>query len=311
MVTGEMMRLKQPFFAVGICALVFSACKQSEEAQSQETQPQETTSEVQTEGVKFQLKFEPGKEYLTDTEMKQNMVMPMGGQQLKTSMTMNVVGSQTVSKVGEDVQVIQKMDSLVMDMNAAGMEIQFDSENPQGPMAAMIAPMMNAKSTMTLGADGEVISIVADVAPGMENMGMGEDEIKQSAREVSDLMANKVVAEGESWKATSTLPLGGMTAEPVSISYTMTFDSMIEKDGHELAKVLVEGVIDEDDGNLKVTSKDLSGEILFDPAIGQPREMTMVIDLEIGVPDGVSVQEGAGGKMPMRMETSSKLKAIK
>lgn len=290
-------------YAAGLVALAFSSCKQAEEVAEAES--------AEKEGVRFQLQFEPGKEYLTDTEVKQNMVMPMAGQQLETTMTMKVVGSQRVTKVAEGVQVVQKMESMVMDMDAAGMKMQFDSENPEGPMAASIQPMMNAKTMMTLDPKGEVVSITADTVPGMESMGMGEDELKQSARELSDLMANQVVAEGESWETSSKFPLGGMTAEPVSINYTMTFDGMVEKDGYQLAKVLIAGTVEEDDGNLKVTSNELTGEMLFDEAIGQPRELKMVIDLEIGVADGVAVQEGAAGKMPMRMETYSQLKAIK
>lgn len=38
----------------------------------------------------------------------------------------------------------------------------------------------------------------------------------------------------------------------------------------------------------KVISKELTGETLFDPKIGQPCEMTMIVDLKIGLPEGVS-----------------------
>lgn len=263
------------------------------------------------EEVLFQLKFEAEKEYLTAMEMKQTMVMPMAGQEMRTSVMMNALSSQKVSQVEKGVEVVQQLDRLLLDMDAAGMKMTFDSENPEGPMAALMAPMLQAKTTMLLGKEGQVLSVKADAAPGMENMGMGKAELEQTARELSDMMANRIVSEGESWQAKSELPLASLTTEPVSVSYTLTFEKMVEHEGHQVAKVNIKGTVDENDGNLQVTSKELSGEMLFDPVLGQPRLMTMTIDLEIGVPEGVDVAEGAPGKMPMKTETISRLKEVK
>ena len=261
--------------------------------------------------VLFQLKFEPEKVYLTDSEMKQSMTMPMAGQQMKTSALINATTSQTVKKVEEGGEIVQKMESMMMDMDAAGMKMNFNSENPQGPMAAMMAPMMDAKTTLVVNGDGNVVSVEAKALPGMENLGMGEDEMKQTARELLDMMANKKVSEGGSWKSISKMPMAGLTEEPVTINYTLTFEKMTEYEGHDVAQVKIEGVVDANDGNLQVTSKELTGQMLFDPAIGQPREVKMVVDLEIALPEGAAAAEGAPGKMPMRTETVSKLKEIK
>ncbi|MGJ8723515.1 MAG: DUF6263 family protein [Roseibacillus sp.] len=269
------------------------------------------SASISAEEVLVQLKFEPGKVYITETEVKQSAVIAMAGQEMKTAMTMKATTSQTVTKAETGVTIVQKMDSMFMDMDAAGMKMTFDSENPEGPLAMMFGPLMEAETTMNLGPDGKVISIKAQAVPGMEAMGMGKEEMTQAAREMTDMMANKTVAEGASWTTTSKLPTGGMTEKPVTINYTMTFDSMVEKEEHRLAKILIVGKVDEGDGNLQVTSKELTGEMLFDPKIGQPREMTMIVDLEIGLPEGAEVAEGAPGKMPMRTETVSKLKGVK
>lgn len=268
-------------------------------------------SSASAEDVNFQLKFEPGKSYFTDSVVDQASMMEMGGQKIDSTVKMTILSSQAVSKSEQGIDIVQKFETLKMDMVVGGMAMAFDSENPAGPMAAMIAPMMNAKSTLTLDADGKVVGIKAEVAAGMEALGMGEEEVMQSARELIDMMPNKVVSEGDSWESTSKLPLGGMTEVPAAVNYTLTFDSMIEKDGHKLAKVLIKGTIDDGDENIQVTSRELSGEMLFDPKIGQPREVTMSFNLEIGLPEGVEVAEGAAGKMPMVMKTVSKLKEIK
>ena len=266
---------------------------------------------AQAEEVLFQLKFEPGKVYLTETEMKQKATLALAGQVIETSTAMNSIHSQTVSKADEGVKgvtIVQKFEQIKMDVDSGGMKATFDSRNPQGDLAMIMNSVMATKTRTNLGADGKVISIEAKVMPGMEMIGMGEEEMEQSARDVMDLMANKKVAEGESWTSTSKQPTGGLTEKPVTINYTLTFDSMVEKDGRRLAKVLIEGKIDEGDGNLQVTSKELSGQMLFDPEIGQPREITSIIDLEIGLPEGAHVAEGAPGKMPMRTEMVSRLK---
>ncbi|WP_411844746.1 hypothetical protein AAFN60_12205 [Roseibacillus persicicus] len=271
-----------------------------------------TSASIFAEEVEFMLKFEPGKSYITESQIEQASSMQMAGQNIDSKVSMKMVTSQVVSKSEEGLDIVQEIDSLKMDMLAAGMELKFDSENPGGGMLdAMISPMMKSKSTLTLDGDGKVVEVVAEVAPGMENMGMGEAEVTQSAREVFDLMPNKVISEGDSWKSTSNFPTGGMTEAPVPINYVLTFDSMVEKDGHKMAKVIIKGTIDDGDENLQVTSRELGGEMLFDPAIGQPREVMMNFDVEIGLPEGVEVAEGAAGKMPLVMKTVSKLKEIK
>lgn len=261
------------------------------------------------EEVTFQLKFEPGKTYLSETDVKQNMVMPMGGQEMKTAMTMRMVSSQKVTKAEEGLQVVQGMESMNMDMDAAGMKMAYDSKNPQGPMAAMFGSLMDAKTTLVIDEKGKLVSVKADAIPGMENMGMGPEEMEQAAREMSDMMPNKAVAVGDSWKSTTTMPMGGIT-EPVSINYVMTFQEMTELEGSKVAKVDIKGEVNADDGNLQVTSKELKGHMLFDPKIGQPREYHMIVDLEIGLPEGEDVAEGAPGKIPMRTETVTRLKEI-
>lgn len=264
------------------------------------------------EGVKFQLNFVPGKVYVTKTSMAQTSSMVMAGQEIKTVMKMDAVTNQKVT-AGEEggVSVEQAVSSMKMDLNAGGMAMVFDSENPEGPLAAMFEPLLEAKTTMVLGKDGEVLKVDAPVVPGMENLGMGREELAQSAREMADMMPNKEIAVGESWTSKSLLPTGGMTEKPVTITYTMTFEGMVENEGKELAKVSVKGSIEDGDENIQVTSREISGVMLYDPKGGQPHETTLLLDIEIGLPEGAAVAEGAAGKMPMKMKTVSRLVEVK
>ena len=263
------------------------------------------------EEVEFKLKFESGKTYLTESVIKQNSSLPMQGQVIESGVEMKVLSSQKASTVDENTHVIQKMDTLKMVVDAGGMKVEFDSENPEGPIAAMFAPIMQAKSTVVLDANGDFVSVSADKVPGMEALGMGEEELKQAARELYDLLPGKKIKLGGSWQSKSLLPLPGITEKPVDINYELTFEGMVEKGGRNLAKVIAKGKIASDDGNLRVTSKNVGGVIFFDPEIGQPRELTMTIDIEVGLPEGTEAIDGAAGKMPVTMNTVSILKEIK
>ncbi len=262
------------------------------------------------EEVNFQLKFEPDKTYLNDVQMSQSMMMPMAGRELETKMMMSSVVSQKVTKTEEGIQVVQATDTVNIDMNAAGMNIKFDSENPEGPMAAIFKPMMDAKTAVVLSKEGEVLSAKAETFPGMENFGLSAEVMEKGATEIMSLMPNKVIPLGESWKVTSSLPLPGMTEKPTPLTYTLTFAEMTDFEGHKVAKINIEGVAGGEDKNLKVTSKELSGVMFFDPEIGQPRELKMKIGLEISVPG--AAQEGDKAKMaPIETETVTRLKEIK
>lgn len=263
------------------------------------------------EGVLFQLRFEPGKSYLSETTMDNTSTVMMAGQEIKSVMKMDMGSTQKVTAVESGVSVEQSISSIKMDANTGGMAMTFDSENPEGQLAAMLQPLMGAKTVMLLDAKGEVLSVEAPAIPGMEALGMGQEDMKRSAREMAEMMPNKEVAAGESWTVESLLPTGGMTEKPVTITYTMRFEGMVEQGENQLAKVKIEGVIKDGDENIQVTSRELSGVMLFDPKLGQPVETTLLMDLEIGLPADVPVAEGAAGAMPVKMKTVSRLVEVK
>ncbi|MBK1832717.1 hypothetical protein [Roseibacillus ishigakijimensis] len=270
-----------------------------------------SSSAWSAEEVFFQLKFEPGKTYLIESKIEQKATMPMAGQQIETESTMTLVTSQQVSKHEEGLAVVQKSESLLVDMTVGGMALSYNSAKPQGPAAAMFAPMLEASSTLVLGEKGEVISVTAQVPVGLEAMGMGEAEVKQSAREMVDLMANKKVKEGGNWLVISSFPLGGIVEKPVPVVYTLVFEKMVDQDERRLAKVRVSGEVKPEPGPLTVTAKEMGGYFLFDPEIAQVREAVLTYDFEIGLPEGTPLAPGAAGKMPLKMKSHSVLSEIK
>ena len=259
------------------------------------------------EKVGLTLKFEPGKTYVSESVISQKSAIPMMGE---TSVEMKMLTAQTASQEGENVKVVQKSKSVKMDISMAGVKSSLDSEDPDSldpsnPIAGLLSGLMNVSSTIQLSPKGEIISVEAESAPGMETMGFGEVELKQSARELFDMLPSKSVAIGESWESESKMPLPEMFKGDVVVKYTHTFKGMEKVDGHELAKIVFTGKIDEKDENLSVTSKKIGGEILFDAKIGQPRKVTTESEIVIGL------AEGGGMTIPMTSKSMMTLKEIK
>jgi len=266
---------------------------------------------VCAEGVKFQLKFEPEKSYFTKTTVEQSADMMMGGKDVKSAVKMEMTTEQKAAAAAEGVEVKQSMSALKMSMDVGGMAMSFDSENPEGALAGMFKPLLDAESTTLYSNEGEILKIETPAVAGMENLGMGKDELEQSIRELSNMMPNRVIQVGESWTSKSQLSMGGITKDPVEVVYTLNFESLEEREGVEVAKVQIKGKIEDGDDNIQVTSKKLEGVMYFDGELGQPREWTVEMNLKIGLPEGVPVAGGAKGDMEMDVISTSKLIAVK
>lgn len=263
------------------------------------------------EKVDFSLKFEPGQTYINETTMDQGMTMTMAGQEIATTSKMKMMTYQNVTQADEGLKVEQGTSVMKIDINTAGMDMNFDSENPAGPLAATMSPLLDAKTIVLLDAEGNISKVEAPAIPGMEMMGMGKKELELAARSAFDLYPNREIAEGGKWTSTTEMPLGGLTQKPVELSYEMTFEKMVEQDGKQLAKVLLTGTVESDDENLTIKSKKIDGTILFDSEVGQAHEITITMNLEMSLPAGIPAQEGAPAMMPISTTTTSRLVEVK
>ncbi|MDP0492382.1 MAG: hypothetical protein Q7Q71_15145 [Verrucomicrobiota bacterium JB023] len=265
----------------------------------------------QDQAVSLKLNYVPGNSYVTETVMTQEMTMAMGGQEIESNVSMTMVKTATASAVDEGVKVSESTDRMIMKVDTGGMQLDFDSENPEGPMAGVLAPMLESKTHIVYDADGGIVSVEVPEIPGGAAMGMDQESLEIAAKEMAEMMPGKPVKPGEKWISKSQLPLGQLTEEPVAIKYEMVFVGMKEIDGRQLAQISIDGSIQGGDENLKLTSKSISGEMYFDSAVGQVRTMTMDVDMEIGLPEGVPVQEGGAGVIPMKSHIETTLKEIK
>lgn len=270
-----------------------------------------STSLSMAEKVDFTLKFEPGQTYVNETQMEQKMALTLAGQPVETSSEMKLTTYQNVSEEGEGLRVEQGTSFLAMDISTGGMDMSYSSDEPGGPLSATMGPLLKAKTTVLLDAEGKITKVEAPAIPGMEAVGMGKEEMELAARTAFDLFPNQEVAVGEKWSSKTRMPMGGLTSEPVALLYEMTFEKMVEEEGRQLAQVTLTGKIESEDENLVLNSKKIEGMILFDPKLGQARKVEITMNLEMGLPAGIEAEEGAPGVMPIQTSTTSRLVEVK
>jgi hypothetical protein len=134
------------------------------------------------------------------------------------------------------------------------------------------------------------------------------------AKQSAELMPDKDVKPGESWEADVSMPLGGL-GKDLALKYAMKLEGIEERDGKQFARVSISGRMDEgieegEETDLAVEAKKITGMMLFDIALGQPSELRTTVEIEMGLPAGVPVEEGAPGKMPLVSTTVQKLVSV-
>jgi len=270
-------------------------------------------------GVELRLKWEEGKRYSFVEETSMSMTMAMGGAKMATTSEITQVSHHDVSAHESGKEVSLAFDSMKMAVSMNGQEMMaFDSkaEDGGGQMSAMLKPLLELKASVIYNEKGEVLEVKGlDDLEGMGQLGMGKEELDQMARQSSLLLPGKDVAPGATWSAEISVPLGELSKEPATMVLEMKFEEMIEKDGRKLAKLSMAGKIKkpaEGEGAPPVVmkSKKIEGSMLFDVELGQPVETKMEMELEIGLPEGVPVEEGAPGTMPMKIQSIQKLKSV-
>lgn len=271
--------------------------------------------------VELKLKWQTGKQYRFEQSSDSSAKVPLPGQGMVESKSKMVIGMQhTVGAHEKGSKVSVAFDGLRMKIEMAGIAFEFDSEDPTkpaGPLGPVLQPLADAKYEAIYGKDGallEVLGLDKIEAPGELGVGLGKDELEAMARQASDFMPGKDVQVGETWTAEVKLPMGGLGEDEV-IVYTLKLEAVEVRDDQELARVSMTGALKQRepaaDAVLAVEAKEISGLMFFDLKLGQPREYRSTMDLEVALPAGVPVEEGAPGKMPMRTVTVQRLIEVK
>ena len=269
-------------------------------------------------GVELRLKWEEGKRYSFVEETSMSMTMAMGGAEMAMQSEISQKMHYDVAAHESGKEVAMAFDAMKMTMKMNGQEMMaMDSEEGGGgPMAETLKPLLNLKASIIYDAKGQVLEVKGlEDLEGMDQLGMGKEELDQMARQASMLLPGKDVAPGDTWSAELSMPLGELSKTPATMVFEAKFDGMTEKEGRKLAKISLSGSIKapaagEEAPPVVMKSKKIEGTMLFDVELGQPVETKMDMELEMGLPEGVPVEEGAPGTMPMKIQSIQKLKSV-
>lgn len=101
-----------------------------------------TAISINAKDIKLSYKLEKGQKYTLQINNRQNISMNMMGQSMTLNQNANITQFVTVAdKTAEGYTLELKYDHIVFKQNAMGMELQFDSKNPDNnnPMVAQLA----------------------------------------------------------------------------------------------------------------------------------------------------------------------------
>ena len=185
-----------------------------------------------------------------------------------------------------------------------------------GILGASLKPLFDLKVSTVYGEDGKILEIGGlDGLEGLDQVGMGREQIEMMVRSSSQLVPGKEVEPGETWKASMELPMAPLAKDPAIMEFELTFEGMQEKGGKNLAHITLTGKVAvgeaaEGQAPIQLRSKSITGEMFFDVELGQPRESSMKMELEMGVPENIPLEEGAPGKFPMSVLSTQKLLSV-
>ncbi len=141
------------------------------------------------ESVLLRLNFDEGDKYIVKVDMNQGMGMP-GTMNMSMTMAMSV---KEVAK--ETIKTESKITAIKMNMNQAGVSMQYDSEseteddgsNPYGQtMKAQFEPMMKSTIHQTLDRMGNILETRAEPTfPGLDQMAKNRRYIDYPKEKVS------------------------------------------------------------------------------------------------------------------------------
>jgi hypothetical protein len=246
--------------------------------------------------VSLQRKNVEGKTLIKNA-LKINQTLTVAGQEVKTEVSLDEAVSHDVGKAAADGsrKVVRQGDSLVVTLNAPGLEAKFDSKNPAAAksdlpqvqaMLEMWGALAKGSFTTVVDKSGQVIAVegidklTAGLSPAAADLIRSELSLEQIKREATqDLKAQPdgPVKKGDKWQRAETMSLGA--------GQTFTFDTHyeyvgpVEQGGRKLEKVniFLAGVTYKQEGDglggAKVTGSDLKvtasmGYYLFDPENG-------------------------------------------
>jgi hypothetical protein len=238
-------------------------------------------------------KFQAGTKTAYVIEQKQSMKMSAMGQDMdmKNNMTMEFsMAVDSVDTATGSAKVKYKFDRVKMSMEGGPFGFEFDSKSekePEGPVASMVAPIFQALTgseiSMTVSSRGEIsnVALPEKLKDAFANAGGGagagnpfsEEQLKQMMNQGVMVLPKEAPTKDTTWDNKFEMKLGPMGTMKVVTKNTYAgkqgqFDKINQKIDMNL----------EADPNapmqIKMTTKESSGTVLFDNVKGRVHEVT-------------------------------------
>jgi hypothetical protein len=235
-------------------------------------------------------KFKPGETLRYTMVQETTQGMKAMGQEFKTNLNQTVNLHWSVKSVSSDgvAELGQTIDRVRTKVDGPGAAFEFDSQAekvPEGPIAAMLAPLLkslvNAEFNFKMNARGELsdVRIPAKLLDSLKNAGpnaaaggmFSEEGLKNLISQSSLALPEEALEPGKNWNNQSrvTLPMIGT----MIMDKTYTFRGPAKSDAGLFqidltTKVSLEPAADSN-VVVKISSQKGSGEFSFDPKAGR------------------------------------------
>jgi len=280
--------------------------------------------------VTLGMKFPEGTKTTTEVENKTQQILTIGGMDIETKNTQYIKATATAGKRAADgtLEVAGKIESMQADMSfPGGLNLSFSSSDPDKKsdneqlegILELFRTLVKSKTTTILDKDNKITSIKREAKD--EKLGdmfkslFDPEYLKKAAAQERQVLPEKAVKEGDTWKATSLTNLGG--GQTLEFVTEYKYVGTVEKNGKKLDKIEFKAteVTYAMDPNtvtpLKVTKSDLKiadsgGSLLFDRAKGQIVEKTSKNQIKGDMTLNINNMDLAG-KLDLTLESKSTL----
>lgn len=250
--------------------------------------------------VKLAHKFPDGRKTTANSYVKVEQTLTIAGMEIPSSSEQNITTSETNGKRQADgtLTAEHKIESLQSSISIAGMELAFDSVNPNAPapgtaldgVLEIFKAIVDASWTVTYGQDNSVLSVKgrdealqnlpADLREATSKQFESEYLTKQSNQELQ-VITDEPVKVGDTWEQEMMVLFDSYQSMTFSTVYE--YAGTIENDGKTLDKIKTKttevsySMSAYSPSPLKIIDSDLKvaesgGTVLFDRASG------MIID---------------------------------
>lgn len=290
-----------------------------------------STSALQAQ-VKLEHKFPDGRKTTTNAYTKVEQTLSIAGMDIPTLTEQNITTTEVNGKRQADGTLVSEnsIDSLQTTLNVAGMELKFDSVNPDAPppgtaldvLIDVFKAVAKSRWTVTYGANNKAVAVKgrADTFQGLSeavqaslSKQFSEEYLTKQVNQGLSVLPDGPVKQGDTWERQEHVLFDSY--QSMDFTTTYKYEGTVQKDGKSLDKISskttkVTYTMDPTSPSpLKIVDSELTvesdGTILFDRAAGSIVETKDKKHISGTLKCEVNGTEIPGSKLDLVFETST------